>query len=53
MQKYDRRTWNITGIVDGAEPVDVLLNRTNNPLERYNRTLNAAFPNAVPLWQLS
>ena len=30
------------------EKDDLLRNRTNNPPERYNRTLNDMFPNAHP-----
>mmetsp|Transcript_21556 Transcript_21556/g.27912 ORF Transcript_21556/g.27912 Transcript_21556/m.27912 type:complete len:98 (+) Transcript_21556:203-496(+) len=41
--------WNISNIPQSAlnEP-EHLINCTNNPLERYNRTLNEAFPTAHP-----
>jgi hypothetical protein len=46
LKKYDSNLWNISGLLED-DPND-LINRTNNPLERYNRTLNKAFPEAHP-----
>jgi hypothetical protein len=39
MKKYHPTSWNINHIPSGKEE-DVLINRTNCPLERFNRTLN-------------
>jgi len=41
MNDYDPRTWNLNAF---QEEEDILINRTNNPLERYNRTLNEMLP---------
>lgn len=38
-------TWNITALQE--DDIDIT-NRTNNPLERYNRRINEAFPVAHP-----
>jgi MULE transposase domain len=40
--KYKPKTWNVHGI-DAT-----IVNRTNNPLERFNRELNKIFPTAHP-----
>lgn len=40
-------SWNITGacaISGNAEPEDIAVNRTNNPLENFNKQLKKAFP---------
>lgn len=39
MEQYGPSTENIYGINQ-----DLLINRTNNPMERYNRKFNHAFP---------
>jgi len=41
MNDYDPKTWNLNAF-EGDD--DILINRTNNPLERYNRTLNDLLP---------
>jgi hypothetical protein len=41
LTQYKISDWNINGVMS-------LNNRTNNALERYNRTLNNEFPNAHP-----
>ena len=43
MVKYPPSLWNYN-----AQMRDEIINRTNNPLERFNRTLNKAFPTAHP-----
>jgi len=42
--EYKPTYWNVSLYKD----MDVLRNRTNNPLERYNRTLNEMFPTPHP-----
>ncbi|OWY90517.1 hypothetical protein PHMEG_00041328, partial [Phytophthora megakarya] len=42
IHKFKPEWWNINGIRED------IVNRTNNPLERYNRTLNSAFSVAHP-----
>jgi len=46
LKKYDPKTWNVKAI-DDEETVEVV-NRTNNPLERYNRQLNEKFAHVTP-----
>jgi len=41
--RYEIEDWNVSG----SKPEDIR-NRTNNALERFNRTLNTDFPNAHP-----
>ena len=43
--RYNPLHWNVHKI--NADPSIELLNRTNNPLERFNRRFNAAFPNST------
>ena len=45
IQQFPPHVWNFT---DSPNTRDDIANRTNNPLERYNRTLNKAFPVAHP-----
>ena len=49
MTQYNPEDWNIYGAnhVDVASK-DFILNRTNNPLERFNRKLNSCFSNRHP-----
>jgi hypothetical protein len=47
MHLYSPQDWNIHGILQKNEP-DTIINRTNNPLERFNRAMNNKFPNAHP-----
>ncbi|OWZ05684.1 hypothetical protein PHMEG_00022178 [Phytophthora megakarya] len=42
IHKFKPEWWNINGIRED------IVNRTNKPLERYNRTLNSAFSGAHP-----
>ncbi|EGZ24005.1 hypothetical protein PHYSODRAFT_480393 [Phytophthora sojae] len=44
MRTYGPSTWNVNTI---AEAVDIV-NRTNNALERFNRTLNESFTTSHP-----
>jgi len=46
MKKYDPKDWNVNGDFD-EETVEIV-NRTNNPLERYSRTLNEDFSHCHP-----
>jgi len=41
MHDYDPLTWNLNAFENDE---DILINRTNNPLERYNRALNELLP---------
>jgi hypothetical protein len=45
MTSYDPKSWNVHDIVENDTTI---INRTNNPLERFNRTLNAQFLNDHP-----
>ena len=45
---YDPSTWNINAILASENVNDILINRTNNPLERFNRELNQNFPVSHP-----
>ena len=45
IRNYPPDLWNYTNTPNAR---DNMVNRTNNPLERYNRTLNQAFPCAHP-----
>jgi hypothetical protein len=47
MKKYSPLTWNINHIPQGREE-DIMINRTNCALERYNKTLQNAFPSPHP-----
>jgi hypothetical protein len=38
---YNPTNWNVNAIQDDP---DLIVNRTNNPLERYNRAMNSNFP---------
>lgn len=40
MNRYDPASWNISHLLKDAEGRENLINRTNNPLERFNRRLN-------------
>jgi len=44
MKKYNPNMWNIYGVIAGDGVDEIMINRTNNPLERYNRTMNEAMP---------
>lgn len=44
---YDPKDWNVHDVVSNNDE-DFMINRTNNPLERYNRTMNNKFPVAHP-----
>jgi hypothetical protein len=48
MKRYDVSSWNINSILDMDDPSSVLVNRTNNPLERFNKTLNQKFQDGQP-----
>jgi hypothetical protein len=48
MNMCDPNCWNINGIIDGETAEGRMINRTNNPLERFNRRLNTAFPTPDP-----
>ena len=45
IKSYPITTWNIHSILEKENSDDILINRTNNPLERYNRRYNDLFPN--------
>lgn len=50
MNRYNPKDWNLHSIFNNPaqDAEDIIINRTNNPLERYNRTMNGAFANAHP-----
>lgn len=46
LKRYDPKDWNVHHLKQNQAEFnsdDNLINRTNNPLERYNKTMNAAF----------
>lgn len=45
---YGFKQWNIHAIVSREDKDDIMINRTNNPLERYNRTFQDNFPHPHP-----
>ena len=45
---YGYHQWNIHSILEREDRDDIMINRTNNPIERYNRTLKANFPHPHP-----
>ena len=44
MGLYDPAYWNVNAVVHADAAESLLQNRTNNPLERFNRKFNDAFP---------
>ena len=48
MGTYTPQDWNIQNILASETEDIVLINRTNNPLERFNRFLNDAFSSPHP-----
>lgn len=50
MTLYKVEDWNVARLKKRIEDgeTNVIINRTNNPLERYNRRLNGLFPNPHP-----
>ena len=51
LTKYDPKTWNIPEIVSN-EDEDMLVNRTNNACESFNRRLNEKIGHAHPTMQI-
>ena len=51
MTKYDPNAWNIQGIVSSGD-TDVIVNRTNNACESFNRRLNEKIGRAHPTMQI-
>jgi hypothetical protein len=51
LKKYNPEMWNINHVPHGAED-DIIMNRTNCALERYNRTLQNCFPSPHPNMQV-
>ena len=45
LNTYDPRTWNIHNILCRESPEDMMVNRTNNAIERQNRTFQSEFKN--------
>ena len=45
---YGHHQWNIYSILQREDKDDIMINRTNNPIERYNRTLKDNFPHPHP-----
>lgn len=48
MKQCGPHVWNLYHLLNDPTKQEVLLNRTNNPLERFNRKLNEHFPHAHP-----
>ena len=48
MGLYDPAYWNVNAVVHADAAESLLQNRTNNPLERFNRKFNDAFASAHP-----
>jgi hypothetical protein len=48
MKRYDPKLWNLHHIHTNYSEEDILINRTNNPIERFNRTMNEHFPTPHP-----
>jgi len=48
LKLYDPDMWNISKVLDDPDIIDFLVNRTNNPIERFNRAMNDKFPKAHP-----
>ena len=51
MTKYDPKTWNIHDVIENEE-TDILVNRTNNACESFNRRLNEKIGHAHPTMQI-
>ena len=47
-KSYEPSDWNLHAITTRVDAEDILINRTNNPLERFNRRMNDSFPNPHP-----
>ena len=47
-KKYVVSDWNISEILKKPDAQDIIVNKTNNGLERLNRELNSLFPNPHP-----
>lgn len=45
---YNPEIWNVNGILSDPSKALLFLQRTNNPVERFNRTMCDAFPTAHP-----
>ena len=43
LRKYNPRLWNVSYLIDHEDRDRFLINRTNNPLERYNRRIAEKF----------
>ena len=48
IKKYSQKLWNMHTINQHFVDEDIEINRTNNPCERFNRSMNDAFPIAHP-----
>jgi hypothetical protein len=48
MKNYTPDLWNINSVITREDARSVMINRTNNPLERYNREMNESFSVAHP-----
>jgi hypothetical protein len=48
MNRYDPKDWNVSIFANNEDPHEILINRTNNPLERFNKKMNSKFPEAKP-----
>jgi len=48
MKSYDPQGWNVHDLMKREDRDQIITNRTNNLLERFNRTMNEEFPYAHP-----
>ena len=48
MKGYNPADWNVAAYTASEDKEDILINRTNNLFERFNKKLNSRFPDAKP-----
>jgi len=51
IRAYEPSSWNIEAILNNPDKDEIMVNRTNNPLENFNRRMNDSFPTAHPNMQ--
>ena len=48
MTTYNPADWNVSAYAQVEDTSEILINRTNNPCERFNKKMNSRFPEAKP-----
>jgi hypothetical protein len=48
MTVYNPTDWNVSAYTQVEDTAEILINRTNNPCERFNKKMNSRFPEAKP-----